>query len=150
MQRRFPKIGVIIVFTIGFIVFVVHLTRIFWVFCVFLLSAFFFPFRLLFPRTSDGKPFFICLYRTEFLTTISHTTCGILCENCFSSSRLAAFSHPLLLKLTWPRSHCLVTLLLIYSATKKVRLILHDVSSGTNCPWNFFILCGTIATPVAS
>ena len=28
-------------------------------------------------------------------------------------------------KSTWPRSHSLVTLLLIYSATKKVRLILH-------------------------
>ena len=29
MQRRFPKIGVSVVFTIGFVVFVVHLTRTF-------------------------------------------------------------------------------------------------------------------------
>ena len=29
MQRRFPKIGVSVVFTIGLIVFIVHLTRIF-------------------------------------------------------------------------------------------------------------------------
>ena len=36
MLRRFPKIGVSVVFTIGFIVFVVHLTRIFWCYLCFL------------------------------------------------------------------------------------------------------------------
>ena len=34
MQRRFPKIGVGVVFTIGFIVFIVHLTRTLALFCV--------------------------------------------------------------------------------------------------------------------
>ena len=42
-----------------------------------------------------------------------------------------ALWNPLLLKLTWLRSHCLVTLLLILSVTKKARTIQHDVSSGT-------------------
>ena len=65
MQRRFPKIGVSSVFTIGFIVFVVHLTRISGRF-VYLALSLFLSNGLLFPRTSDGKPFFICLYRTEF------------------------------------------------------------------------------------
>ena len=63
MQRRFPRIGVSIVFTIGFIVFLVHLTRI--SVCFVYSCSQPFPFGLLFPRTSDGQPFFIRLYRTE-------------------------------------------------------------------------------------
>ena len=54
MQRHFPKVGVIIVFTNDSTVFVVHLTCIFGRF-VFLLSAFFFPIGSLFPRTSYGR-----------------------------------------------------------------------------------------------
>ena len=46
--------------------------------------------------------------------------------NCFSSCRRMVLSLPILWKSTRPRSHSLVTLLLIYSATKKVRLILHN------------------------
>ena len=57
--------GVSVVFTIGIIVFLVHLTRIF-MSSVILLSAFFLRTCTLFFRTSNGKPFFICLYRAEF------------------------------------------------------------------------------------
>ena len=64
MQRHFPKIGVSIVFTIGFIVFVVHLTCISGRFVYSCSQPF--PFGLLFPRASDGQPFFIRLNRTEF------------------------------------------------------------------------------------
>ena len=53
-----------VVFTIRFIVFSVHLTRIF-VSSVILLSAFFLRTSILFFRTSNGKPFFVCLYRFE-------------------------------------------------------------------------------------
>ena len=62
MQRRFPKIGVSVVFAIGSIVFLVHLTRI----CMILLSAFFLLMSSLFSRTNNGKLFLICLYRAEF------------------------------------------------------------------------------------
>ena len=55
---------VCVVFTIGLIVFLVHLTRIF-VSPVILLSAFFLRTATLFFRTSNGKPFFVCLYRVE-------------------------------------------------------------------------------------
>ena len=49
MQRHFPKIGVSVVFTIEFIVSLVHLTRIF-VSLVILLSAFFLRMGSLFPE----------------------------------------------------------------------------------------------------
>ena len=111
MLRLFPKIGVSIVFTIEFVVLVVHLTCISGRFVYSCSQPF--PFGLLFPRTSDGQPFFIRLHRAESLRL---------------RKQHVEFSHPLLLKLTWPRSHCLVTLL--YSAAKKARLILHDASSG--------------------
>ena len=124
MLRLFPKIGVSVVFTIEFVVLVVHLTRFF---RCYLCSCSHFPFELLIPRTSDEQPFFIRLYRTEFRSQHVESSVGF----CFSTSRLAAFSRPLLLKLTWPRSHSLVTLLLIYSVTKKARMVLHDASSGT-------------------
>ena len=52
-------------FTIGFIVFLVHLTH-FFVSSVTLLSAFFLRMGTLFSTTSNGKLFFICLYRAEF------------------------------------------------------------------------------------
>ena len=65
MQRHHTKIGVSVVFTIGFIVFLVHLTRIF-VSLVILLSAFFLRMGTLFSRTTNGKLFVICLYRAEF------------------------------------------------------------------------------------
>ena len=53
-----------VVFTIGFLVFLVHLTRIF-CFTVILLSAFILRTATLFFRTSNGKPFYVCLYRVE-------------------------------------------------------------------------------------
>ena len=64
MQRRHLKIGVSVVFTIGFIVFLVHLTSI-CVSSVILLSAFFLRTSTLFFTTSNGKPFSVCLYRVE-------------------------------------------------------------------------------------
>ena len=65
MQRHFTKIGVSVVFTIGFIVFLEHLTHIF-VSLVILLSAFFLRMGTLFSRTGHGKLFLICLCRAEF------------------------------------------------------------------------------------
>ena len=64
MQRHFPNIGIRIVFTIGFIVFFVLLTCISGRFVYSCSQPFLFG--SLFPRTSDGQPFFIRLYRTEF------------------------------------------------------------------------------------
>ena len=64
MQCRYLKIGVSVVFTIGIIVFLVHLTCIF-VSSVFLLSALFSRASTLVFRTSNGKPHFVCLYSVE-------------------------------------------------------------------------------------
>ena len=102
--------------------FVVHLTCLLVVLCFLALSLF--PFRFLFPRTSDAFLHPHLPYRVS--TTTSSTTCGILCETCFSSSKLMVFSPPISWNSTWPRSHCLVTLLLIYSVTRKARMILHS------------------------
>ena len=66
VQRRFPKMGVSVVFTIGFIVFIVHLTRTFYLSSVILLSAIFLHLGPLISRTGHGKLFLICLYRAEF------------------------------------------------------------------------------------
>ena len=89
MQSRYLKMEVSVVFTIGFIVFLVLLTCIF-VSSVILLSAFFLRMGTLFFRTSNGKPFFVSL-PCRVLKMFSHTTCGILCWSCYSTSRLAAF-----------------------------------------------------------
>ena len=62
---------------------------------------------------------------------VSRTTCGILYWSCCFASRLAARSYLSSMKLTWLRSHSLVILLLIYSATRKVLTILHNAPSGT-------------------
>ena len=73
MLRRIDKIGVGILFTIGFIVFIVHLTRISGRF-VYSCSQPFLSGLLLFPRSSVGQPFFIHAL---------HTTRGIFFWNCF-------------------------------------------------------------------
>ena len=65
------------------------------------------------------------------LTTTSSTTCGILCWNCFSSSRLMVFSSRISWKSTWPGSHFLVTLLLIYYVTRRRCVLLYDDTLGT-------------------
>ena len=129
-QRRFPKMGVSFVFTIGVVVFIVHLTRTFGCFVCSCSQLSSFHLSSCFPE-QVMESFSSSASAVPSLTILSHTTCGLLCWSCFSSSRLAAFSHPSLLKMTWPRSHSLVTLLLIYSVTKSVRMILHDASSGT-------------------
>ena len=64
MQRRFPNIGVSLGFIIVFIVFIVCLTRSFGC-CVCGPPFSLFPIGSLLPRTSDGQPFFICLYRAD-------------------------------------------------------------------------------------
>ena len=66
VQRRFSQMGVSVVFTIRFIVFIAHLTRTFYLSSVILLSAFFLHLGLLISRTGHGKLFLICLYRAEF------------------------------------------------------------------------------------
>ena len=78
-----------------------------------------FDIDLLWP-TSDGSTLQPRLpHRVS--TTTSSTMCGILYWNCFSSSMRLVSSTRISWKPTWSRS---LTLHLIYSATKKVRLIL--------------------------
>ena len=66
MQRRFRKIAVSVVFTMGFIVFIVHLTRSFCGSSVILLFSLLFTLGPLISRTGHGMLFLICLYRSEF------------------------------------------------------------------------------------
>ena len=54
--------------------------------------------------------------------------------------KISGVSNPLLMKLTWPRSHSLVILNLIHSAAKKVRMTLHDAVLGTFVHLNIFVL----------
>ena len=115
MQRHFPKKGVIIVFTIGFIVFV-HLTSTFRVFCVYSCSQ---------------QPFFIRFYRTGFCRLLRAQRVESCVEIAFSSIRLMVFSLLVSWKSTWPRSHFLVTLLLNYYVTRERCLLLHDDTLGT-------------------
>ena len=64
-KRRYLKMRLSAVFTIGFIVFLVLLTCIF-VSSVILLCAWVLgSASTLFFRTSNGEPFFVCLYRVE-------------------------------------------------------------------------------------
>ena len=46
----------------------------------------------------------------------------------------------------WPRLHSLVILLLMYSATKKVHIILHEAPLGTIVRGVYSLWCGTVAT----
>ena len=84
--------------------------------------------------------FFHPLLPYQVLTTTSSTTCGILCWKCFLSSRLVVLSPPISWKSTWPRSHSLVTLLLIYFVTRKKCLPLHDDTLGTAAHWSSLCL----------
>ena len=74
MLCLFPNLGASIVFTIEFIVLVLHLTCFLVVLCFIALGLFAFGFLLL--RTSDGQTFFIRIYRTEssFATTFSQAS----------------------------------------------------------------------------
>ena len=67
------------------------------------------------------------------------------CWNCFSSSRLVVFSLPISWKSTWPRSHFLVSLLLIYFVTRRRCLLLHDDTLGTTAHGVPYVVRGTIA-----
>ena len=75
MQRRYLKMEVSAVFTIGFTVFLVLLTCIF-VSSEILLSAFFSRASTLFFRTSNAKPFRLSL-PCRALVNIYRITCGI-------------------------------------------------------------------------
>ena len=146
MKRHFPKMGVSIVLpsssscllctlrallgVIGLLV--LNLPLSIWVFVLW---------------NRSWKAFLHLSLQCRVLMMFSRTTCGILCWSCFSSSRLAAFSHPVMLKLIWPRSHCLVTLLLIHSFTKKARMFLHDVSSGTIAHGLCSFIVGPLSPP---
>ena len=166
MQRHFVKIGVSVVFIIGSIVFLAHLTRIF-MSSVILLSPFILRTSTLFFRTCNGKPFFVCLNCVELnhvMDSLSssastvpsvdayfgHNVWNPVLEMLFFSSKLVVFSPPISSKSTWPRSHFLVTSLLIYYATRKRCLPLHDDTLGHHCPWRSLHFCGTIATLVSS
>ena len=84
------------------------------------------------------------------LKMFSHTKCGILCWSCFFHEQVSCVSNPLLMKFTWPRLHFLVILLLIYSATKKEHMILHEAPLGTIVHGVYLLWCGTIAALVTS
>ena len=146
MLCHFHQKGVSIMFTIGFIVFFFFFLTfyvLFWTFCVFLLWAFI---------ASSNKWWTAFLHPPppyRVLTTTSHTTCGILSWNCFSSSRLAAFSHPFKFEIDLPKIalSCHFALdLLCYKESA------YDPAwrfTGHYCPWTSFILCGKIVTLVA-
>ena len=70
----------------------------------------------------------------------SHTTCGMLYWSCCFTSRSAAFSNPLLMKLTWPRSHSLVIFALDLLCYKEGADASTRGSSGHHCPWSVFLL----------
>ena len=128
MQRRYLKMAVSAVFTIGFIVF---LTCIF-VTSVILLSAFFSRASTLFFRTSNGKPYFVCFKQRRALVNILRITWGIFSWNLFSR----ADQRRLCTMCRWNRmdQSCFLLLccLWIYSATRKVvTTVMTDISSGT-------------------
>ena len=77
------------------------------------------------------------------LVKVSHTTCGNLQWSCYYTSRSAALSNPLLMKLTWRGSHSLVMLLLMYSVFTN----LHDATLGTIARGVYLMWYVTIATP---
>ena len=62
----------------------------------------------------------------------------------YFASKLAALSKPLLMNMTWLRSHSLVILFLIYSAAKRVFTILHDASSGTIVRAMYLLNCDVL------
>ena len=114
------------------------ISRALWSFVFLALSLF--PFWFLFPQTSDGQTFFIRVCRTESrrLLRAQHVESSV--GLAFSSGRSMVFSPLFSWKSTWPRSHCLVTLLLMYSVTRKACTILHDASWGTIVHGVFLIL----------
>ena len=127
MLCLFPNKRISIVFTIGFIVPVVLITCLV-VVCYCSQPC---PFRVLVSSNTWWTNFLHPRLPYRVSTTSPNTTWGILCWTCFSSSRLMVGSPPASWKSTWPRSHCLVIFLLIYSVTRKACMILHDASSGT-------------------
>ena len=86
MERRFLKMGVSAVFTIGFSVF---LTCIF-VSSVILLSAFFFPRFHFVLQNKQWKALLRLFLPRRALVKISRMTCGITFWHCSFSNRLAA------------------------------------------------------------
>ena len=60
--------------------------------------------------------------------------------SCCFTSRSAAFSNPLLMKLTWPRSHSLVIFALDLLCYKEGADASTRGSSGHHCPWSVFLL----------
>ena len=129
MQRHYLKIEVCVVFTIGFIVFLVHLTRIFYVifdpalsllFCAWVLCSLEQAMESLSSSVSTVPSFeddFAHNMWNPLLDLLSLEQTSVL----FYTSKA----------LNWPRLHSLVILPLIYSATKKVLMILHDATLGT-------------------
>ena len=102
---------------------------------------------LVYLKWSLGKPSFVCFHRFEFWWKFRTQRVKSSYWSCYFTSRLAAFSNPLSMKLTWLRSHSLVMLLLTYSATNKVVTILQNASLGTIASGKYPLWpCGTIAT----
>ena len=119
-------------FTIVFIVFLVHLTLI----CVVIgdpVRSHLFAHEQVMESFSSF-PSTVPSFEDDFTHNMWNPHVGAVIPR----AGYRAFSIPLVMNLTWPRSHSLVILLQICPATKKVRVILHDVLSGTT------------ATPVTS
>ena len=72
-----------------------------------------------------------CLLPRRALVNVSSITCGISFWNCSVSSRQAACLFFSSKKSNWAKLHSLVILPLIYFATGKVLMILHDATMGT-------------------
>ena len=85
----------------------------------------------------------------SFEDVFSHNMWNPFLELLFLEQVSGVF-EPFVDEMTWPRSHSLVILLLIYSATKKVRVILHEAPLGTIVHGAYLLLCGTITISVTS
>ena len=132
-QHRYLRTRVSAVFLIGFFVSLTHA----FASLVVLLSAFLSCVHFVRQEKQWKAQLRLSLPR-RVLVKVSQTTCGILSWSCYFTNILAVSCCSLLMNLTWPNLLSLVILLWIYSATRKVLTVLHDVSSGT-------IACGNVS-----
>ena len=138
-QHRYLTTGLSAVFLIGFSMTFTHALH----HMLFALRPFYRAQPFTEPCCTLSEPWkaqFRVLLPLRVLVKVSHTTCGILCWSCYFTTRFAALSNRLLMKLTWLRSHSLAILLLICSAARKAFTILHDASSGTIAHAVYFLV----------
>ena len=107
-----------------------------------------FPVGFLLPQASDGQTFFVRVHRTEHrrLLRDMESSIGITFPRAGKwyfrlLSRGNRHGHDRIV---------LSTLLLLYSVTKKACMILLDASSGTHCPWSFFMFVAPLPSMATS